>query len=94
MIFTCKRCKKSWESKGSRIPKRCPSCFSKKWDMECEVEEPIVIGNDTNKELKNTILDAYRKGMGCVEISISLAIPYSLVRNVITEFNPNAVLKA
>ncbi len=89
--FTCKRCSKTWESKGNKIPKRCPSCFSKRWNIDRDME--TITNNDPNdsSEDEESIRKLYRKGLGCVDISIELGLPYGLVRAVIIKDNPGTV---
>ncbi len=40
-----------------------------------------------------TIVDHYRKGMSCVDISIACDIPYSVVHQAIRDHIPNREIK-
>ncbi len=89
-VHTCKRCGRSWESKGNSVPKRCPSCFSKKWDVEREPDEmEDMVGEYNDVDL--TILEAYRAGKGCIDISIITGVPFSSVRAVIMREMPGTI---
>ncbi|MDO5861217.1 MAG: hypothetical protein Q4Q58_00160 [Thermoplasmata archaeon] len=92
--FECKRCGNVWDSKGSKMPKRCPSCYSRQWDTERVPEEEPEGRSSADAELETAVMDAYRKGHGCVQISIALGVPYSVVRGIILRVSPMSVLKA
>lgn len=83
--YTCKRCGNFWESKGSRTPKRCPSCGSRLWDVE---PETVVEAPPKGSLMEADVLDAYRRGNGCLDISLTLDIPYSVVRGIVSRENP------
>ena len=82
--FKCLRCGNVWESKGSRSPKRCPACCSRQWNVEPEPESSDE-GDRRDAETEKAILSAYRAGKGCVDISIELGVPYSVVRDVVSK---------
>ena len=93
--YVCKRCGSTWNTKGGKIPKRCPSCSSKEWDREKEVEvkPPRRMVFELDDDTYKTIVDHYRKGMSCVDISIQCDIPYSVVYQAIRDHIPNREIK-
>lgn len=80
--YECKRCGNEWNAKGSKVPRRCPQCYSRLWNVDSSkiVREPIYLNDD----LEMKVLEEYRKGSGCIDISILLSLPYSTVRGIIS----------
>ena len=93
--YVCKRCGNTWNSKGGKTPKRCPSCSSKDWDRERDVETKNGgrAAFEMDDEMFRSIVEKYRHGMSCVDISISCSIPYSVVYQVIRNHIPNREIK-
>ncbi len=81
-VYHCKQCGNDWVAKGSKLPSRCPACFSRAWDRE-----PIVVVETVpvaSPELETLVRESYRKGKGCVQISLDTGLPYSKVREIIS----------
>ncbi len=89
--FTCKRCGNSWTAKGGKVPRRCPGCYSRSWNREPEPEQDKK--PEVGAEIESKIIDLYRAGKGCVDISISMGLPFGVVRGVIRD-RTGAVPKA
>lgn len=92
--FQCKRCGNSWESKGSKVPKRCPACYSRNWNVEPSPDDAPPRAPSVDSDLEDAVIEMYRKGNGCVSISIDLGIPYSTVRGILLRDNPMIALRA
>lgn len=93
--YSCRRCGYTWNAKGSRIPKRCPVCSSKDWNVEREASEHRSkrATYEMDEETYNSIIESYRKGFSCVDISIRCNIPYSVVYGVIRKHSSNTDIK-
>lgn len=84
----CIQCGRGWTSGSGRRPSRCPFCGSRSWDTQKQVPrrsfktpEPRV-----DPDLERLIIDSYRKGGTCVDISKEQGIPYSVVLTVVKRF--------
>ena len=89
--YMCKRCGNKWNAKGGKTPRRCPSCSSKEWDRDREPDERATRRTtfDVDDGMRKRIIESYRKGKSCVDISIDMAVPYSAVHHVIRDHIPN-----
>lgn len=83
--YTCRRCGASWESKSAHRPKRCPSCGSRLWDVE---PESTFVAVEETSDMEDDVMKEYRRGSGCLDISLALGIPYSVVRSIVSRKNP------
>lgn len=83
-FYGCCKCGYSWFMKNSRVPARCPRCGSRDWQKPDDEVPPAVVEEEPNA-VRDAVMDAYRNGLGCLEISISLGMPYSLVRDMIED---------
>lgn len=89
--YTCKRCGNIWNAKGGKVPRRCPACSSKEWNKDRDVDSKpsrrpaFELDDGTFK----SIIENYRHGMSCVDISIAFSIPYSVVYNAVRNHIPN-----
>lgn len=92
--YECKRCGYVWHSKGRKTPCRCPMCTSRTWFQEEDVNEPKKNPRAKHEDhsCDDLIMSEYRRGMSCVNISISNNIPYSKVYSVIRK-NTNATIE-
>jgi len=93
--YTCKRCNETWVVKGSRVPKRCPSCSSRDWNLDNSSSDGKVDRNENalDEEKFKRVIECYRHGMSCVEISIEMGIPYNLVYTAVRSHIPNRDIK-
>lgn len=83
-IHVCCKCGYSWFVKNNHVPVRCPKCDSRDW-QNADDEVPSDAVEEESDSIKDAIMDAYRNGLGCLEISMSLGVPYSLVREMIED---------
>lgn len=83
--YRCLRCGASWDSKSSHMPKRCPSCGTRLWDIEPEV---VIPPREMSMLMEDDVMREYRRGRGCLDISLSMDIPYSVVRGIIHRRSP------
>lgn len=81
------RCGNTWESKSSYRPKRCPACSTRQWDVAQDTGEPESF---EVSEVEDDVMREYRKGSGCLDISLALGIPYSVVRGIVIKRSPGA----
>lgn len=93
-LFTCKRCGNVWESRSSKVPRKCAGCGSRLWDVVPEPYEEVRAEARPHEAREAEVLEAYRKGRGCIDIAISLGVPYSVVRDTVKRSNPGIVPKA
>lgn len=85
LTHDCVQCGRGWVSGTGRRPSRCPFCGSKSWDAQKQVPrksfktpEPKV-----NVEIEQRIIESYRRGLTCVEISKEDSIPFGVVLSVV-----------
>lgn len=69
--------------------------FVQDWDRERDVETKNGgrAAFEMDDEMFRSIVEKYRHGMSCVDISISCSIPYSVVYQVIRNHIPNREIK-
>ncbi len=89
--YTCKRCEYTWNSKGNKMPKRCPVCSSKDWNTDRVLPERRIrtVSYELDDAMLYSIIDNYRKGLSCVDISIACRVPYSVVFGVVRNHSGN-----
>ena len=78
------RCGHTWNSHDGS-PKRCPSCGSRLWDVE---PESTFVAVEETSDMEDDVMKEYRRGSGCLDISLALGIPYSVVRSIVSRKNP------
>ena len=79
------RCGGSWDSKSAHMPKRCPSCGSRLWNVEPDV---VIPPREISILIEDDVMREYRKGSGCLDISMMFDLPYSVVRGIIHRRSP------
>ena len=67
------------------MPKRCPSCGTRLWDIEPEV---VIPPREMSMLMEDDVMREYRRGRGCLDISLSMDIPYSVVRGILHRRSP------
>lgn len=81
----CNQCGRGWTSGSGRRPSRCPFCGSKTWDVQKQRPRKSFKTPETkvDPELERKIIESYRRGNTCVDISKVDDIPYSIVLAVV-----------